>query len=1774
LVPAVTPITVDPSALAGAGVSVGALGDGLVTAITTLAATFNANTGQDAAGVLFGRQYENTGRDLLRAATAGINACRNTGYRIQVTAVNYSRADAASDISGRGQPLPAPPCPARTCPPGPPSPTGGGIAEPLLWSVVEFLVGDLWPNGDPTAMRAAASSWRTFSTALYHVTSDTSGAYNVIGAQQIQESEAINASVRDIGTLLSSVAGTCQTLANQLDAFSSDVEQTQQAIRNLLNKLGSIGGIVGTFFEFVKGHGDDELDEIADDIKTVLSHVKTEVEAEAALVEAAKQNVDGWALGLERFADRTFVEFFGEGVGHVLGNGFNAFADAREGDFRWAVGMVQSIEGMNPLRFTYDPQGALQTWKGVTESAALLNPSMIPAIAASDPERVKNILKGIARVGEWDPNRPMLSLEQNMLDVASMAIPAVGEAGAASAAARGARAAEVADEASGVARVAGTAGDATRASGALGDISKQAEGVTGKLDDIAKNPMSAEPHSGGRPVTPTQPVEPPSPPVTKQPLPESTPPHAAVPIESSRATPPVVAHNAASAPERVPVAAPADTAHTASASAPASGGAPISHIPPPEAPHTPAPAAGDHPAEPGAHHESGDHHGHGDGRDGGAHDDIPDGPPDHLPNDHVDGDSQQPGAATETEHKPTTNEPVDVATGEYLLPGVDIDLPGVLPLHLTRQHRSQFRHGLWFGPTWASTLDTRAVVTRSGITTIDGDGTMRSFDLPAADAPSVARTGQRWTLHADASGGYRLDDPQSVRRTHFAPLPQLDGSDVARGVLAVSAITDRNGNRIQFVYNEIGVPVRVERSDGTAVDVETRGGRVRGYRVTGVPAHSFGYADGDLTSVANGVGAVTQFEYDDAHRMVSWTDSAGAHYTNTYDSQGRVVAQTGTDGVWAGEFDYVDDGTVFTDALGNQTTYRFDAELRPIAVTNASGATTTYRYDEEGRVAQLTDPLGHVLAVTYHDGKPSRARGPDGALTRYDYDDRGNLVAVHDSAGGIHRWEYDTHGAINAQIDPLGRRIEIDNSTSGLPERITDALGNETRLEYDTFGRPVTLATGDGAVTTMAYDSEGRLVSRLTADGARESWVYDGEGNCVAFRNAAGATTRWEYGYYDLVTGRVDADGGRTEYDYNVARQLISVTNPAGLVWRYAYRPDGLLASESDFNGAITGYEYDPAGRLAERTNAVGHSVHYGYDAAGNLVSESSGAEVVSYEYDAAGRRIAATNAGGRLDLARDAAGRVIVESWNGRAVVSTFNAAGDLLEIRTPSGLRAQLSYDDRGVAQALTVAGRPCEVSTDALGRATTYRYGTAEVSSSWDVLGRLTGRALCVEQVGVLASAGYQYHGDGELSDVRPGADGAALGTPARYDTDAVGRLTARTLADGSRNEFHFDASVNVQLGAERWEYRGVLLVDDGRSRYSYDRAGRLTTISTRRLGRKADVWHYRWDAWDRLRELVSPDGTTVRYTYDPLGRRVAKEGSDGTRVDFSWSGTRMVEQVSTGPEPGVTSWAYLPGESTPQIQVSQSNVDREFFALVTDQVGAPVAVLDPRTGAIAGQSKVSAWGLTSWSGVSTPWRFPGQYFDEESGLHYNFHRYYHPGAGRYISPDPLGLAPAPNPYGYPTNPTGWVDPLGLNPCQGGPGEAARSHMSKVGPNSYQSPGGLEYGPDLGRSVVDHRIEHVLRHMTDNPGRVEHGVFGTFNPRTIFNWLDHAYAMILDGESVGHLPGLYETYCVDMGYRVGYGGGRAGLAANFPSLTHIRIALADGNKVMTAFPDFGPR
>jgi RHS repeat-associated protein len=121
------------------------------------------------------------------------------------------------------------------------------------------------------------------------------------------------------------------------------------------------------------------------------------------------------------------------------------------------------------------------------------------------------------------------------------------------------------------------------------------------------------------------------------------------------------------------------------------------------------------------------------------------------------------------------------------------------------------------------------------------------------------------------------------------------------------------------------------------------------------------------------------------------------------------------------------------------------------------------------------------------------------------------------------------------------------------------------------------------------------------------------------------------------------------------------------------------------------------------------------------------------------------------------------------------------------------------------------------------------------------------------------------------------------------------------------------------------------------------------------------------------------------------------------------------------------------------LTQERVGQRFFAIVTDLVGTPTELVDPSTETIAWRSVATLWGQTSWprdSTTYTPLRFPGQYFDPETRLHYNVHRFYDPETARYFSQDPLGLLPAPNPAAYVRNPCTWVDPFGLSPHPRGP------------------------------------------------------------------------------------------------------------------------------------------
>ncbi|MCX5385036.1 RHS domain-containing protein [Streptomyces sp. NBC_00083] len=223
------------------------------------------------------------------------------------------------------------------------------------------------------------------------------------------------------------------------------------------------------------------------------------------------------------------------------------------------------------------------------------------------------------------------------------------------------------------------------------------------------------------------------------------------------------------------------------------------------------------------------------------------------------------------------------------------------------------------------------------------------------------------------------------------------------------------------------------------------------------------------------------------------------------------------------------------------------------------------------------------------------------------------------------------------------------------------------------------------------------------------------------------------------------------------------------------------------------------------------------------------------------------------------------------------------------------------------------------------------------------------------------------------------------------------------------------------------------------------GRVTLRQKQRLSRKPDTWRYAWDPEDRLTSVITPDGAVWRYRYDPLGRRVAKERMAGEvvaeRVAFTWDGTTLCEQTSaSSASPAVVTltWDHAgmrPIAQTERISTaSEDSIDERFFAIVTDLIGTPSELVDEQ-GAMAWRTRSTLWGATTWNTDAhayTPLRFPGQYFDPETGLHYNYFRHYDPETARYLSPDPLGLVASPNAVAYVPNPHMGMDPLGLFHC----------------------------------------------------------------------------------------------------------------------------------------------
>lgn len=1106
-------------------------------------------------------------------------------------------------------------------------------------------------------------------------------------------------------------------------------------------------------------------------------------------------------------------------------------------------------------------------------------------------------------------------------------------------------------------------------------------------------------------------------------------------------------------------------------------------------------------------------------------------------------------------------DPVDPTTGEMFLRQVDLELPGTLAWTFQRVHLSAYRSGRLFGRRWASTLDQRVEIDDDGIHYAADDGVVLHYPVPTQPGQQVMPTrGPRWPLTwnrrenrieiSRPADGLTLDFPPGPVPERFRPL---------------SAVVDRNGNRVTMVCDADGVPTDVYHTGGYRVRVEridTRGGpRISALALADpgggadVPLREFRYdPTGQLVEVVNSTGLPFVFEYDHEDRITAWINRTGYRHTYTYDEHGRVVRVGGQDGALAADFAYADDerATTLTDSLGNSTVYRFDEHGRVTSITDPLGAITRTQYDRYGRLLSSTDALGAQTRITLDEhGNATRVEEPDGSVTetqyddahlpvlsrapdgtewRCEYDERGNLIAATAPDAATTRYTYTERGALAQVIDALGNVSVFASDAAGLPLSFTDPLGNTWTIVRDARGRVVSITDPVGAQTRLTWDGEGNQVGAEYAGGERESWEYDADGNMVRHTDPGGAVTTFEYGPFHTVAARTDPDGARYVFTHDAQLQLTRVTNPQGAHWSYEYDPAGNLIGETDFNGRRLVYHFDAAGRVVRRVNSAGESVELVRDAAGRVVEQRLGGELTAaFAYNANGELVRAATPDCVLELARDAHGRVVSETVDGRALVNTYDVLGRRTTRTTPSGRSSVWSYDAAGRPVSCGVGDRRIDFGHDAGGRETHRWFGPdTALTREWDSSGRVTAQRLLSVQgpqeartANVVLERLWTYRAEGTPDSVTDSGDGTR-----RYTLDPVGRVTAVTAATW-RETYAYDVAGNLVYSADtrdpeavtagERELAGTLLRRAGRTYYEYDAQGRLTRKTVRTLSGGSKVWTYAYNVNDQMTEAVTATGERWRYRYDGLGRRVAKQrldqdGAVAEEIRFCWDGTVLAEQEhmrAGAPEVDVVSWDYELGSWTPLTQdrrsylvhAPQELIDRRFHAVVADLVGAPTELVT-EPGAVAWRRSATLWGellpgTPDPDAPDCPLRFPGQYHDPETGLDYNFRRYYDPRSGHYATADPLGLDPSPNNYGYVDNPLRAADPLGLSVV----GTKARQYAAQVLARSLAA---NVDPPTMASVVIDQRTGITYRGVSGQvPDRIHSLLKSRMDGPTLEKW-----------------------------------------------------------------------
>jgi RHS repeat-associated protein len=658
--------------------------------------------------------------------------------------------------------------------------------------------------------------------------------------------------------------------------------------------------------------------------------------------------------------------------------------------------------------------------------------------------------------------------------------------------------------------------------------------------------------------------------------------------------------------------------------------------------------------------------------------------------------------------------------------------------------------------------------------------------------------------------------------------------------------------------------------------------------------------------------------------------------------------------------------------------------------------------------------------------------------------------------GGVTAFAYDAVGNLLSITDPLGNpKTYLYNQANDLV-KVTNALGIPTTFSYDASGRQTSRTNVDGTTWETTYNALGYVASLVSPLGNSIEYAYDLNGNLVEVIDQSGAATQYSYDALDRLSGVTDALGGKAAYVYDAASRMISVKDPRDQVTTYTYDAVGRLLSQTDPLGNTLSYSYDAAGRLTALTNPLGQTVNNTYDALNRLLSSSGPGVNVQYSHDAAGNRtqmidstgttvysyddmdrpLSVDSPRGLVSYTYDLAGRRVSMTQPGMTLNYSYNALHNLVGINQGSDLLVQYAYDALGRNSIQTFGNGVQTTRSYDLDSRLVSLETTAGSTLLQSIAYTLDGRGNITAENGTNFSAAYNYDALNRLTgailthapvdvDPPPSPTDNAIFLPLIVRASSAASSTLSQNQPLEANAIYAASSDQTNTYAFTYDPAGnrLSVTKNGSTQtYTYDAANQITNpgFVYDQAGRLINdgVSSYNYDALNRLISY----GTT-QFTYDGDGNRVGMNDG-GVEIDYLLdTAPALPYRIASSSNGSIDRYVFGAG----LVAQNPSGGDVDYFH--ADALNS-LRLLTNAAGEIVEAPFYASFGLQLDG--DTPFGFAGEPLDGE--LVHLRARDYHPGLGRFLTPDPMGQVltrtQGLNLHSYvENNPVNFSDPSGL-------------------------------------------------------------------------------------------------------------------------------------------------